>query len=125
MYARFHTARRRLAVKLVHSRKISGQTKSEHIAPLGSILLPEPFSLSERIRFWEALEGRLRLVVARIGDRFNDDVRRNVIAGIDRRIPRPTEAEEISAAVDAARLAAERRGKRADRRAPSRAGAPP
>ena len=87
MYARFHPAKRRLVVKLVASRRIGGKVQAEHIAPLGSVLLPEPFSLSERTKFWEALEGRLSIVVDRIGERFSAEERRKVIAGIDRRIP--------------------------------------
>ena len=123
MYARFHPAKRRLVVKLVASRRVGGKVQAEHIAPLGSVLLPEPFSLSERTKFWEALDGRLSIVVDRIGERFSAEERRKVIAGVDRRIPRPSEAEQISAAVAEARLAAEKRGKRAGRRAPSQAAA--
>lgn len=124
MYAHFYRARRRLVVQLVHSRKVAGQARGEHIAPLGSILLPAPFSLAERTRFWRELESRLHVVVARIGARFSDAERGKVIAGLARRIPRPSEGElrraEISAAVARARLTAERRGKPAARRAPSR-----
>ena len=110
MYARFYRAKRRLIGQLVDSHKIAGQVRAEHIAPLGSVLLPEPFSLSERTKFWEALKGRLWVVVDRIGDRFTDEVRAKVLAGLDRRIPKPGEAEEISAAVAAVRVAAEKRG---------------
>jgi hypothetical protein len=128
MYARFYRAKRRVVVNLVHSRKIGGQARSEHIARLGSIIGGEEISLSERQRFWQEAQQRLDVVADRLGERFSDDVRRKVIAGIDRRIPRVTEAEErqaeLRAAVAKARLMSERRGKRpadAPRRQPSRA----
>jgi hypothetical protein len=122
MYARFYRAKRRVVVNLVHSRKFGGQARSEHIARLGSIIAGEEISLSERQRFWQEAQQRLDVVADRLGERFSDDVRRKVIAGIEARIPKPADAEErqaeIRAFVAKARLMSKRRGKRAAGDAP-------
>jgi len=123
MFARFRKVGRRLDVSLVNTRRSGGRVVSEHIAPLGSVALPEPIAAPERRRFWAQLEARFR---HRIDEgRVSADDRRKALAAIDKRIPRPTAAEQISAAVDAARLSAERRGKRAGFRGPMRAASTP
>jgi hypothetical protein len=91
MFVRFLRDGRRLVANLVHNRRVDGKVVSEHIAHLGSCLLPEPISAPERIRFWDALADRWRqhprLINIALGDR------RRALAQIDERIPQPTPAE--------------------------------
>jgi hypothetical protein len=42
MFVRFIRDGRRLVANLVHNRRVDGKVVSEHIARLGSCLLPEP-----------------------------------------------------------------------------------
>jgi hypothetical protein len=128
VYLHFYRVHRRLAVNLVTSRRVAGKVRSEHIARLGSVLEPEPIALPERQQFWAQIDGRFAAIDAKFPGRVTPDDKRKVIAGIEARIPKPTETEErqaeISGAVARARLTAEKRGKRAadaPRRQPSRA----
>src|ERR1700722_9049917 len=85
MFVRFkRDGYRRLAVNLVHNRRVGGKVVSEQIARLGSCLLPEPISAAERIRFWEAL-----------ADRWRQHPRLNNISVTDRRIALDQVAERI------------------------------
>ena len=125
MFVRFRPICSRLAVILVANHREGRKVRQDHIGWLGSVALPEPIAARERVRFWSELDERFRAIAVRRPDRVSPDDRRKVRAALAVRIPRPTEAEEreaeIGAAIGKARLTAERRGKRADRRAPSRA----
>jgi hypothetical protein len=91
LFIRFVRDGRRLVANLQHNSRIDGKVVSEHIARLGSCLLPEPISAPERIRFWEALAARWRQH-PRLIDLSVDD-RRRALAQIDERIPQPSLAE--------------------------------
>jgi hypothetical protein len=91
MFVRFIRDGRRLVANLVHNRRVDEKVVSEHIARLGSCLLPEPISALERIRFWDALPGRWRQH-PRLIDMSLDD-RRRALDQIAERIPQPSPSE--------------------------------
>jgi hypothetical protein len=97
MFIRFRPVCRRLVVNLVANRRVSGKVKSEHIARLGSAVLPEPIGARERVRLWRELKTRLPGLTARLGDRVSSDDWRKALALIHRRIPKPTVADEQAA----------------------------
>jgi hypothetical protein len=103
MFVRFRAVRHRLVVDLVESRRDGGEVKSEHIARLGSVALPEPIGAKERVRFWRELKDRFRDLAARLGNRVAAADRRKALAVIHERIPKPSEDEERVARVEAAR----------------------
>jgi hypothetical protein len=102
MFVRFRAVRHRLVVDLVLTRRVGGKVRSEHIARLGSVVLPEPIAARERIRFWRELKERFR-DLARLANRVSADDRRKALAAIHARIPKPTEADEQAAVIDVAR----------------------
>src|SRR5262249_8497981 len=103
LFVRFRAVRHRLVVDLVATKRAGGKVVSEHIARLGSAALPEPIDAAERILFWQALKTRFRDLAARLGNRISSDDRRKALAAVHARIPRPTEAEEQAARIEAAR----------------------
>lgn len=121
MFVHFRRRYRRLAVGIGQSQYVNGKSHTAFAASLGSVALPEPIALPERRAFWQQLDSRFAAIAARFGDdRVSPADQRKIIAGIEARIPKPTETEErqaeVRAAVGKARLAAEKRGKRAVRR---------
>jgi hypothetical protein len=94
MFVRFRAVRHRLVVDLIETSRIDGKVRSEHIARLGSVALPEPAALAERVRFWRELKGRFREIAVRLANRVSPDDRRKTLAAIHARIPKPTEADE-------------------------------
>jgi hypothetical protein len=93
MFVRFRAVRHRLVVNLVETRRGNGGVRSEHIARLGSVALPEPPSMRERIRFWRELKDRFRDIALRLANRVSADDRRKALAAIHARIPKPTEQD--------------------------------
>lgn len=85
MFVRFRSVRHRLVVDLVESRREGGKVKGEHLARLGSVALPEPFDLRERLRFWRELKERFRDVAHRLANRVSSDDRRKALAAIHKR----------------------------------------
>jgi hypothetical protein len=55
LFVRFRSVRHRLVVDLVETRRETGKVRSEHIARLGSVALPEPISVRERAAELEAI----------------------------------------------------------------------
>jgi hypothetical protein len=51
MFVRFRRVRHRLVINLEQNGPVGGRLKNEHLARLGSVALPEPHSVRERIRF--------------------------------------------------------------------------
>jgi hypothetical protein len=94
MFVRFRRKGKRLVVDLVETRRVDGKVKSDHVARLGSITLPEPFPLTERVRFWRGLKTRWRDLIDRLGNRVSADDRRNALKAITARIAKPGELEE-------------------------------
>lgn len=103
MFVRFRAIRHRLIVDLVATRRISSKVVSEHIARLGSAALPEPVAAAERILFWSRLRERWRMLANQLSNRVSADDRRQALAAIHKRIPRPSEEEEQAARIEAAR----------------------
>ena len=93
MFVRFRPVRHRLIVDLVETRRDNGRVKSEHIARLGSVALPEPPTMRERIRFWRELKARFRDIAVRLANRVGPDDRRKALAAIHARVPKPTEQD--------------------------------
>jgi hypothetical protein len=105
LFVRFRAVRHRLVVDLVATTRTNGKVASEHIARLGSAALPEPISAAERILFWFCLRDRWRELAERLGNRVTPDDRKKALAAIHARIPRPTEAEEQAARIEAVQAA--------------------
>jgi hypothetical protein len=103
MFVRFRAVRHRLVVNLVDTRRIGGKVVNDHIMRLGSVALPEPISAAERILFWRDLKERWRDLVNRLGNRVTASDRKKALAAIHQRIPKPNEAEEHAARVEAVR----------------------
>jgi hypothetical protein len=91
MFVRFIRDGRRLVANLVNNRRVNGKVVSEHIARLGSCLLPEPISAPERIRFWDALADRWRQHPRLINISLDD--RRRALNQVAGRIPQPSPSE--------------------------------
>jgi hypothetical protein len=103
VFVRFRPVRHRLIVDLVETRRKNGKVRSEHIARLGSVALPEPIGPRERVRFWRELKERFRDIASRLANRVSSDDRRKALAAIRARIPKPTEADEQAARIETAR----------------------
>ena len=141
MFVRFERQKRRLFVALVINRKVGGKTRQDRLGYLGSVTYSEPISTSDRIRFWAQIERRQREIDAKYPGRVTPADVAKIKDAIDKRIPLSRTADErklffqvsvvrdAMAAFDALDHAedamTERRGERADRRAPSRAAATP
>jgi hypothetical protein len=102
LFVRFRAVRHRLVIDLVATTRTNGKVVSEHIARLGSAALPEPISAGERILFWTQLRERWNVLATQLSNRVTPDERKKALAAIHRRIPRPTEAEEQAARIEAA-----------------------
>jgi hypothetical protein len=102
MFVRFRQVRHRLIVNLVETRRVGGKVRSEHIARLGSVALPEPIAVLERARFWRELKVRFRDLADRLANRVSADDRRKALKAVHARIPKPTEADEQAAERDGA-----------------------
>jgi len=57
MFVRFRQNTYRLQVSLVKTRRADGKVRHEHIASLGSIVMP--MTVAGRIAFWRSLHERL------------------------------------------------------------------
>jgi hypothetical protein len=103
MFVRFRRVRHRLVVNLEQNRRVGGKVKNEHIARLGSVVLPEPVSARERVRFWRELKERFRDIAVRLANCVSAEDRRKALAQIHARIPKPTAADEQAARIETAR----------------------
>lgn len=90
MFVRFRTARSRLQVSLIETRRIEGKVRHEHVAGLGTIEMP--LTVDGRIEFWRRLHERL----GRLANRFDTAALGKVVDEVHARIPMVT-AEEIRA----------------------------
>ena len=64
MFVRFRQAGHKLQASLIETRRVDGKVRHEHIAGLGSIILPP--SVTERITFWQRLHDRLAKLANRV-----------------------------------------------------------
>jgi hypothetical protein len=93
MRSRAHHLRNRLFIGLMGSRKEFGKRRETYLGPLGSVAFAKPVSLADRLAFWASFDGRWRALETR-HPRITAEDRDKVEAGIARRIPKPTQAEE-------------------------------
>jgi hypothetical protein len=113
LFARFrYTKQLRLAVDIVHSRRIGSRrsgVRTEYLGRLGALNLPEPIGLPERRRFWRELDAKFAAIEAKFPGRVTPADRRKILAVIEARIPAPTDIEEVEAAIRAANRQAVRK----------------
>jgi hypothetical protein len=88
MFVRFRQAARRLRVSLVETRRVDGRVRAEHIASLGSIVVP--WAVADRIAFWIQLHDRL----GRLSNRLDAAKHGEMIGAVYARIPLPTPDEQ-------------------------------
>jgi hypothetical protein len=101
MFARFRAMPRRLQVSLVETRRSEGRVRHEHVAGLGSAVLP--LSPQTRLQFWEQLHPRL----ARLANRLDGTAQAKVLAAVHARIPMVTGEERRALQIEAAQTEAE------------------
>ena len=95
MFPRFERKPHRLAVELVVSRRIGRTVRHDRLGPLGSVALPEPISVSERVRFWAGIDQRFLALRARRPGLISPADEAKIRAAIARRIPGPRGAAEV------------------------------
>jgi len=88
MFARFRQTLKRLQVSLVETRRLEGKVRAEHIASLGSIVVP--WTVADRIAFWTRLHERL----GRLSNRLDAAKQGEIIGAVYARIPLPTPDEQ-------------------------------
>jgi hypothetical protein len=84
MFVRFRQVGRRLKVSLAETRRTEGKVRHEHIAGLGSVVIPS--DVPERIAFWRKLHERL----ARLANRIDSETQGKILGQVHGRIPMPT-----------------------------------
>jgi hypothetical protein len=84
MFVRFRQTPSRLQVSLVEGRRVGGKVRHEHIASLGSILVPA--TIADRVAFWRRLHERL----AKLSNRISADEQGKILGAIHVRIPMVT-----------------------------------
>jgi hypothetical protein len=95
MFLRFERQDRRLYVALVINGRVNGKTRQTRLGYLGSVLAGEPFSVTERMKFWAGVGDRYRALAAKhpgIVLLVDEERIRDALA---RRIPRPSGAAEL------------------------------
>lgn len=88
MFVRFRQSRNRLQLSLVETRRVGGKIVHEHIASLGSIIVPS--AVAGRVAFWQKLHERL----ARLANRIDASALEKLIGAVHARVPMVT-IEEI------------------------------
>ena len=83
-FVRFRQTPSRLQVSLVEGRRVGGKVRHEHIASLGSILVPA--TIADRVAFWRLLHERL----AKLSNRIGADEQGKILGAIHARIPMVT-----------------------------------
>jgi hypothetical protein len=94
-YARLERQGRRLFAQLVIGRRIDGVVRQQRVGSLGSIPLPEPFSSSERVKFWAGVAHRYRAIMAKRPDVVSLADEERIRAVIAKRIPPPSGEAEV------------------------------
>jgi hypothetical protein len=88
MFVRFHESGRRLHLSLVETRRTDGKVRSEHVASLGSLELPQ--TILGRLTFWQKLHARL----ARLSNRLNGEAQGKVLTAVHACVPMVTVDEQ-------------------------------
>jgi hypothetical protein len=92
MFVRFRTTGRGLQVSILETRRAAGKVTSEHIASLGSIVVP--MTMAQRQAFWAHLRDRLASFSSRIGADDQAKIRNSVHARIPMVMPDEANADE-------------------------------
>jgi hypothetical protein len=92
-FPRFERRQRCLVVGLVINRRIGKTVRSERLGHLGAVY-GSPISVSERIRFWVAIDRHLIEIDAKHPGRVTPADVAKIRAAISRRIPLPSTAVE-------------------------------
>jgi uncharacterized protein (DUF885 family) len=101
MFVRFRQARHRLQVSLIETRRVDGKVRHEHIASLGSIILPP--SVADRITFW----GRLHERLAKLSNRIAAADHGKVLGAVHARVPMVTADEQVALQLENAKADAD------------------
>ena len=101
MFVRFRDAGLRLQVSLVETGRVNGKVRHEHIASLGSILMPP--TVASRIIFWCQLHERL----ARLSNRIDGEAQGKILGAVHQRIPMVTPDEQRALQLENAKADAE------------------
>ena len=88
MFVRFRQAGHKLQTSLIETRRVDGKVGHEHIASLGSIILPP--SVADRITFWQRLHDRL----AKLANRIDPEMHGKVLGAVHDRVPMVTADEQ-------------------------------
>jgi predicted Zn-dependent protease len=88
MFVRFRQAGQRLQASLIETRRVDGKVRHEHIASLGSVILP--LSVADRITFWNRLHERL----AKLSNRIDAETHGKVLGAVHARVPMVTADEQ-------------------------------
>ena len=89
MFVRFRQTKTTLQVTLLAMRRVSGRVRQEQVAASGAIKLP--LTVSGREAFWRELHA----VLARLENRVCADVRAEILASVQARIPTVTAEEAL------------------------------
>ena len=87
MFVRFRQTKTRLQASLVHTRRVDGKVRYEHVAMLGTSR--RAASVAERFAFWQRLHDRL----ARLGNRLDAATQAKLLGAVHARIPMVTPDE--------------------------------
>ena len=88
MFVRFRQAGHKLQTSLIETRRVDGKVRHEHIASLGSIILPP--SVADRITFWQRLHDRL----VKLANRIDPEMHGKVLGAVHDRVPMVTADEQ-------------------------------
>jgi hypothetical protein len=88
MFVRFRQAGHKLQTSLIETRRVDGKVRHEHIASLGSIILPP--SVADRITFWQRLHDRL----AKLSNRVTAEDQGKVLGAVHAKVPMVTADEQ-------------------------------
>lgn len=95
MFPRLERQHSRVFVCLVASHRVGGKkTRQERIGSLGSIAWAEPFTVSERVKFWIQLDARFAAIAARRPGLVSIADEQMIRAAINERIPRASAEDE-------------------------------
>jgi hypothetical protein len=88
MFVRFRESGYRLQASLIETRRVGGKVRHEHIASLGSIVMPQ--TVGDRIAFWNRLHERL----AKLSNRVDAETQGKILGAIHAKVPMVTADEQ-------------------------------
>jgi hypothetical protein len=78
----------RLQISIVETRRADGEVCQEHVAGLGSIVVPP--SVADRVAFWQRVHERL----AKLSNRIDQETCGKLMGSLHEKIPMPTAEEQ-------------------------------